>query len=286
MHGVDVPIGGGGGGPSGSRPAGVSAAPAGGERLLWPMLAVLGALGLHGAVAAGLSSYATYKKLHPDALAKAAPLEVAVVEKAPSPPPPRAEEPKPRPKPVPMKIARAQPRPPPPPSSALPPPSDSPPAPTTEAKVVTREPIRVLSGISFESTVTGGTFAAPVGNTLRGAPSRATPEPEQVKPYKAERYASSAQVNELPSVLNREAVDLRKFYPPDALKRDFEGEVVLRLLIDSDGSIAKAEVVTDPGQGLGQAAVRAVREYRFSPGKVNGVAVATTVPFVIKFVIN
>jgi len=107
-----------------------------------------------------------------------------------------------------------------------------------------------------------------------------------VKPYKADQYATVAQVNELPRPLNRDALNLRKYYPAQARKNGFEGDVVLRLLIDADGSIAKVDVVSDPGEGLGPAAAQAVRELRFSPAKVNGVAVATTVPFTIHFTLD
>ena len=129
-------------------------------------------------------------------------------------------------------------------------------------------------------------MAVGTGNTLRGAPERTAAPPETVKPYKADKYAPVAQVSELPQPLNRESLNLRKYYPPQAKKNGFEGDVVLRLLIDADGSIAKVEVITDPGQGLGPAASQAVRELRFSPAKVNGIAVATTVPFTIHFTLD
>jgi hypothetical protein len=45
-------------------------------------------------------------------------------------------------------------------------------------------------------------------------------------------------------------------------------------------------VVRDPGEGLGAAALRAVREFRFAPGKVGASPVATAIPFVIRFVIS
>ena len=138
----------------------------------------------------------------------------------------------------------------------------------------------------MESTSRGGGLAVGVGNTLRGAPEPAAAAPETVKPYKADRYASSAQVSELPRPLNRESLNLRKYYPAQAKRTGFEGDVVLRLLIDSDGTIAKVDVVSDPGEGLGPAAAQAVRELRFSPAKVNGVAVATTVPFTIHFTLD
>ena len=90
----------------------------------------------------------------------------------------------------------------------------------------------------------------------------------------------------LQQILNREAVDIRRYYPKGALQRGFEGEVVLRLTIDADGTIAEATVIRDPGGGLGHAALEAVREFRFTPGRVGATPVATAIPFVIRFVIS
>jgi protein TonB len=188
---------------------------------------------------------------------------------------------------VPLKITRAPrvtPQPLPPPVQTPIPETKEPPPPTKEAPQQTTAPT-IVTGITMESTSEGGGMAVGTGNTLRGTPEPRAAEPAQVKPYKAEQYASAAQVTELPAPLNREAVNLRKYYPPEALRQGFEGDVVLRLLIDSDGSIAKVDIVSDPGQGLGPAAAKAVREYRFRPAKVNGVPVATTVPFTIHFTI-
>lgn len=211
-------------------------------------------------------------------------LQIAVIEVPPPqepPPPPVA-----KPVPAPLRIARA-PRPPPQQAALKPPPqlTEAPPPPTVEAKKAEPEPV-VITGITLESTSQGGSFAVGAGNTLQGTPDKIARAPETVKPYKAETYATAAQVTELPRPLNG-PVNLRKYYPPPALKEGFEGDVVLRLLIDADGSIARVEVVSDPGQGLGAAAAMMVRaEYRFSPAKVNGTAVATTVPFTVHFTLN
>jgi len=172
-----------------------------------------------------------------------------------------------------------------PPTPAPLPPMNEPPPPTSEAPTNTPQAV-VVTGITMESTSQGGGFAVGAGNTLRGAPERTAPSPESVKPYKAEQYAPAAQVSELPRPLNREALNLRRYYPAQAKRSGFEGDVVLRLLIDADGSIAKVDIISDPGQGLGPAAAQAVRELRFSPAKVNGVAVATTVPFTIHFTLD
>src|SRR6266851_2277150 len=82
----------------------------------------------------------------------------------------------------------------------------------------------VITGITLESTSSSGTVTVGAGNTLRGTPSPTAVEPEVVKPYKAEKYAPSAQVTELPSLSNREALNLRKYYPAAAKRKGFEGD--------------------------------------------------------------
>lgn len=216
-----------------------------------------------------------------------APQVSVTVDYAKPPEPPQAPPPPPKPPPVkmPARLPRAQARAELPRPQAPRPPDAAPPPPAVEAKQPTPQPL-VVTGITLESTTSSGGMAIPVGNTLGGDPGRVARDPAAAKPYKAERYATAAQVSELPRVLNNDALDIKRFYPPAALKQGFEGDVVLRVLVDSDGSIARVEVVSDPGEGLGPAATRAIRELRFQPGKVNGEAVATTIPFTIRFVIN
>ena len=210
--------------------------------------------------------------------------DVVVKPPEPAPEPPKPVEP---PKPIPLKMTRAPrviPKNLPPPAPVPVPPSNAPPPPTKEAPSTTPAPV-IITGITLESTSQGGSMAVGTGNTLQGTPSNKAAEPAQVKPYKAEQYAPAAQVTELPRVLNSDSVNLRKYYPAEAQREGFEGDVVLRLLIDSDGSIVKVDVISDPGHQLGPSALKAIREYKFGPARINGVAVATTVPFTIHFTI-
>lgn len=162
---------------------------------------------------------------------------------------------------------------------------DAPPPPHTEVARPADEPV-VIAGISYESTSAAGGVAVAVGNTLAAAVERVAHTPAAARPYKAAQYAAASELAEAPQVLNRDQVDIRRYYPKGALQRGVEGEVVLRLTIDSDGSIAEASVIRDPGEGLGAAALLAVREFRFAPGKVGATPVATAIPFVIRFVIS
>jgi periplasmic protein TonB len=210
------------------------------------------------------------------------PLEVAVVAKPPPPPPPPLPPQKLQRQP-PRRIVRTTPITPLARPRAAPPPSSAPPPPSVEAKEVTDKPV-VLPGITLESTTQGGTFAAPTGNTLYGEPPRKAIEPGTAKPYKAEKYVAAAQVSELPSV--ESMPDLKQFYPRDAQQRGLEGDVVLRIIVDSDGSVAKVDVLSEPGQGLGAAGARAIRAFRFRPGKLSGTPVATTITYTLHFVLD
>jgi len=59
-------------------------------------------------------------------------------------------------------------------------------------------------------------------------------------------------------------------YPLEARAKKIEGVVVLRIRIDKDGRVKKAEVVSgDPL--LSQAALDAVRQWRYKPGTLGGV---------------
>ena len=131
--------------------------------------------------------------------------------------------------------ARRAPRQAPPRTPTPPPPTKAPPPPTTEA---TQRDARAGGdhrhhpGEHFAGRLVRGRRRQHAAGRRRSAPRA---PPEEVKPYKAEKYAPAAQVTELPRPLNGESVNLRKYYPPQALKEGFEGDVVLRLLIDADG---------------------------------------------------
>jgi protein TonB len=140
-----------------------------------------------------------------------------------------------------------------------------------------------MAGISPDSTVATGDVAIPTGNTLYAPPPRAAPE-EVPQPYAAEKYAPASSLSELPRL--QAQPDLRRFYPAEARRAEREGAVVLRLWIDASGAVTRAELISEPGSGLGEAALRAARELRFSPARVAGEAVSTSVPFTLHFVLH
>jgi len=74
-------------------------------------------------------------------------------------------------------------------------------------------------------------------------------------------------------------------YPESARADGVTGEVVLDLSVDTAGAVGDVTVVKDPDQRLSQAAVDAVRQWRFEPardGKGNPVAVVYSVTVAFK----
>ena len=74
-------------------------------------------------------------------------------------------------------------------------------------------------------------------------------------------------------------------YPEDALQDGVQGTVLLRVVVTADGMVGNVEIFRSPfrGQSLAQAAVDAVRQWRYQPAQLQGRNVACrimqTVPF-------
>lgn len=238
-------------------------------------------LALHAALFAAILS------IRPPPARRATPVTVEIVEteRPPPAPPPAApapaasEPPRPAPRPPP-RVAKLPPpprgAPPPRAEPPAPPPPNQPPPPSASPAAPPR------FGISMESTTTAGGVAAPVGSTLYGrAPERAQ-DPASAKPYRSDRYAPPSQVTTLPEPLGCDIP--RAEYPEEARRLGIEAEVRLRLVVDEEGRVVDVKVTRDPGHGFGAVAARAARAYcRFRPARKDGAAVATEIPYTIRF---
>jgi protein TonB len=213
-------------------------------------------------------------------------VSVEIVEAAPPPPPPAPAAPPPAPPPAPTPAPRATPLAPPreapkaPVAEAAPPPPNEPPPPDA-APPTARAPVRI--GISMSGSTPGGTFSAPVGNTLYGEMPKVAPPPAEVKPYRSERYVPPTQVTVLPRPIG-ECVVPPSEYPAEASRLQKEGVVVLVLTVDERSTIADVRVVEDPGYGLGPAAAASVRRHcRFEAARRGDEPVATSFRFKVRF---
>ncbi len=164
------------------------------------------------------------------------------------------------------------------PKLKLPPPPNQPPP--KEVPPAAPPPIHI--GVNLESTVAAGDFAAPVGNSMYGEAPVKAPVPAEVKPYWAANYVLPSRVSELPVLVD----EIKAPYPQGAKKDGIEGQVILQLTIDDHGTVAAVKRISGPGHGLDEAAVKAAAQFRFKPAKYNGLAVATTIRYVVSFEID
>jgi protein TonB len=85
----------------------------------------------------------------------------------------------------------------------------------------------------------------------------------------------------MPSV----AAEVRIPYPPEAREKKIEGKVVMELLIDAEGKVRNATIVSGPGYGLNEAALEAIYRFKFKPAEVEGKPVAVKIPYTYNFVL-
>ena len=102
------------------------------------------------------------------------------------------------------------------------------------------------------------------------------PEPEPVKPKEDEIFVAVEQQAEFPggqaALMKWLSNNIR--YPEAAAQNDIQGRVVVKFVVEKDGSIGKAEIVRGVDKDLDREALRVVQKMpKWQPGKNNGVAV-------------
>lgn len=72
-------------------------------------------------------------------------------------------------------------------------------------------------------------------------------------------------------------------YPEDVRSRGIEGNVVLRAVISMEGTILSLTSVSSPDPALTEAALKAVREWRYEPSLMNGEPIETATAITVNF---
>ncbi|MCW8804069.1 MAG: energy transducer TonB [Ignavibacteriaceae bacterium] len=100
-----------------------------------------------------------------------------------------------------------------------------------------------------------------------------------------EEPAYFVAVEEMPEPIGGlKSIQEKIIYPEIAIRAGVQGKVFVRAFVDESGSVTKAEVVKGIGAGCDEAAIDAVLQTKFSPGKQRGrpIKVQITVPIVFK----
>jgi protein TonB len=77
--------------------------------------------------------------------------------------------------------------------------------------------------------------------------------------------------------------EVKPDYTEEGRRRNLEGDVVVEIVVRSDGTVGNVKLLQGLGAGLDQRAVDAVRQWRFSPARRLGVPVDVIVEVAMEF---
>ena len=182
------------------------------------------------------------------------PTMMAFVAAAPAPPPP------PPPPPAPAPRAAAPPK-----VQKAPTPGVAPVAapPRIEAERPDDEGLGVDGGV--EGGIPGGVVGGVRGGLPSDVPPPLPPPPPPAQPRDPVRVGGRGQIKE-PTLLQR----VEPEYPTLAVRANIRGTVILEAMVDADGRVATVKVLRSAHRLLDEAAMDAVRQWRYSPVILNG----------------
>lgn len=111
------------------------------------------------------------------------------------------------------------------------------------------------------------------------------PSPDGVPGGEAEPGAPAGPVEQTPVFWKMKPVETRPpVYPPRCLRMGIEGTVRVRVLVGEDGRVQEVTIGKSSGEAaLDEAALEAVRHWRFEPAKSDGVPVRAWAVVPIEF---
>jgi TonB family protein len=112
----------------------------------------------------------------------------------------------------------------------------------------------------------GGGIASSGFGQGGGAPGLAA----RTSPIKTTRQAKAIQI-------------ARASYPPMALRMGLESDVALKIEVDTEGKVTKAEITKSGGAGFDEEALNAVKRSRFEPAQRDGQHVPAEFTYIYRF---
>ena len=76
---------------------------------------------------------------------------------------------------------------------------------------------------------------------------------------------------------------VRAAYPPMALRMGLEADVTLKIQVDTEGKVMKAEIVKSAGMGFDEEALKAVSRFRFEPAAKDGKNISSEFTYIYRF---
>jgi protein TonB len=124
-----------------------------------------------------------------------------------------------------------------------------------------------------EGGIPGGVIGGVLGGLLTEIPPPPPPPPAPRGPVRV-----GGQI-EAPTLLQR----VEPVYPPLAVRAHVTGTVILEAIVDHEGRVADVQVLRSAHRMLDDAAIDAVRQWRYSPLVLNGIRERFVLTVVLSF---
>lgn len=117
--------------------------------------------------------------------------------------------------------------------------------------------------------------------SMLGAQATSQPKPPQEDEFLKGTYAVGTKDLVAPKVI----WEAKPKYTPDAMRAKLQGRVKVQAVVMPDGTVGRARVMEslDKDLGLDDAALAAIKQWRFEPGKLKGEAVPVVVEMFLEF---
>ncbi len=158
-----------------------------------------------------------------------------------------------------------------------------------------------IFGVNMNSTIQGqgGSFQVQVGNTLMTDSKTGweNGKPKEVLDYDPDAIAikdtkKTEEVKKIipPVKIKSKALPkkvIKPVYTKEAKEAEIEGQIILKITIEKDGSVKAAEVLKGLGYGLDEEAVKAVKQFLFEPAVLtNGESTSSIITYTINFILE
>lgn len=122
-------------------------------------------------------------------------------------------------------------------------------------------------GVMPGSATTGGGGGAAASGLGRGAGAPGLPGQSVLRTNREAKPTQTVRAN----------------YPPMALRAGLESDVTLKIEVDAQGNVTKAEITKSGGAGFDEEALKAVQQSRFEPAQRDGQSVAAEFTYIYRF---
>ncbi|MEK7691546.1 MAG: TonB family protein [Bdellovibrionota bacterium] len=139
---------------------------------------------------------------------------------------------------------------------------------------------KAVYGVAKDAISLNPTEKVKEGNTLNKAPDN--DKLEAGDPTALPTAEEDYTVSQMPELIT----EIRIPYPPKAKELRLQGAVVMDLLIDDSGKVRDVKLVSVAGEDLDEAALNAIKEFKFRPAKIEDKPVAVKIRYSYRFVLE